>query len=85
MNTEQSPKQFKVSGFFLLQRSFLSSSCLLKINENSPNGTIIGTIQRYSSNYVMTLIDDANGRFVINALDQLIVSVFIYSFRKTTL
>jgi hypothetical protein len=34
---------------------------------------------------VMTLIDDANGRFVINALDQLIVSVFIYSFRKTTL
>ncbi|CAF1281801.1 unnamed protein product [Rotaria sp. Silwood1] len=51
-----------------------------KINENSPNGTIIGTIQINPSNYSITLIDDANGRFRLNSNGQLIVSTFIYSF-----
>ncbi|CAF1031706.1 unnamed protein product [Rotaria sordida] len=51
-----------------------------KIQENSPNGTIIGTIQTNPSNYLMNLIDDANGRFRLNSIGQLIVSTFIYTF-----
>ncbi|CAF2530643.1 unnamed protein product [Rotaria sp. Silwood2] len=51
-----------------------------KIHENSPNGTIIGTIQTNPSNYSITLIDDANGRFHLNSIGQLMVSAFIYLF-----
>lgn len=47
----------------------------MKIQENCPNGTIVGHINVIPSDSNMELIDDANGRFILNELGQILVSV----------
>ncbi|CAF3355807.1 unnamed protein product [Rotaria socialis] len=47
-----------------------------QINENSPNGTTIGIIKTYPSDYLMTLIDGANGHFDLNSMGELFVSTY---------
>ncbi|UJR34159.1 hypothetical protein I4U23_021567 [Adineta vaga] len=49
------------------------------INENSPNGTLVGIIRTYSSNHQMIVIDNANGRFHINSKGEILVSKVLFS------
>ena len=48
----------------------------MKINENCPKGTIVGHIDVIPFDSItMELIDDAHGRFQLNELGQILVSV----------
>ncbi|CAF1178833.1 unnamed protein product [Adineta ricciae] len=48
-----------------------------KVRENSPNDTVVGVIPTYFCTDRIILLDNANGRFRINANGEILVSKFI--------